>query len=72
MPRPGKISLESNATHFYCAGCGTTKPVKKGVYKGLVAYSNGDDTYSEHYVKWKLLCKECYTGIKEDKKDKKK
>lgn len=70
MPRPGKISLDSNASHFQCAGCGSVKPVKAGVYKGLVAYSLGDDTSSEHYVKWKLLCKECYTGKKEDKKEK--
>jgi len=71
MPRPGKITLESGATHFYCDGCGNTKPVKQGVYKGLIAHSNGDDTTSEHYVVWKLLCKACYTGIKEEVKDKK-
>lgn len=71
MPRPGKITLESNASHFHCAGCGSTKPVKQGVYKGLVAYSLGDDKDSEHYVKWRLLCKECYTGEKEKIKDKK-
>ena len=71
MPRPGKITLESGASHFYCGGCGNTKSVKQGVYKGLVAYSNGDDTTSEHYVVWKLLCKECYTGEKESKEKEK-
>ena len=71
MPRPGKITLESGASHFCCAGCGSTKPVKQGVYKGLVAYSNGDDTESRHYVKWGLLCKECYTGQKKEGKKEK-
>jgi Fe2+ or Zn2+ uptake regulation protein len=71
MPKPGKITLESDASHFYCAGCGNIKPVKQGVYKGLVAYSNGDHADSSHYVAWKLLCKECYTGKKEEIKDKK-
>lgn len=69
MPRPGKISLDSGASHFHCVGCGTTKPTKLGVYKGLVAYSNGDDHDSSHYVKWGLLCKECYTGKKKGKEN---
>jgi len=71
MPKPGKITLESGATHFSCAGCGSVKPVTVGVYKGLVAYSLGDDIESRHYIKWRLLCKECYTGKKEEVKDKK-
>lgn len=70
MPKPGKIILESGATHFSCAGCGSVKPITAGVYKGLVAYSFGDDTSSEHYIKWRLLCKECYTGKKEEIKEK--
>jgi hypothetical protein len=63
-----KITLESNATHFYCAGCDCIKPVKKGIYRARIAYGKKN---RNHVVIDKLLCEKCYYGDEEKDEEKK-
>jgi len=57
-------------THYACAACGSIKSIKKSPpHKALIAFTTKDTQKEfEYYVKWKMLCEECFLDKEEETK----